>query len=182
MRAFRPSNRVVPIRSDRRWHRRRPPTATRNASGLRLIVLAGVLGTMVGIVPNMAGPLVASSQSEPLSACFVTDGDTLRCGGERIRLLGIDAPELAGHCRPGRQCVEGDPIDASRSLAEALRGALHIRRVRVDHYGRTLATIDSAVGDLSCWQLAHGQAAYRGDWDDGLHVARACPRVVLGIG
>ena len=31
--------------------------------------------------------------------CTVVDGDPLRCGSERVRLLGIDAPELPGHCR-----------------------------------------------------------------------------------
>ena len=31
---------------------------------------------------------------EPLAGCSVSDGDTIRCGSERIRLLGIDAPEL----------------------------------------------------------------------------------------
>ena len=44
----------------------------------------------------------------------VNDGDTLRCqDGTRIRLSGIDAPELDGHCQPGRACVPGDPL-ASR--------------------------------------------------------------------
>jgi endonuclease YncB( thermonuclease family) len=28
-------------------------------------------------------------------ACTVTDGDTLRCGQERIRIWGLDAPELS---------------------------------------------------------------------------------------
>lgn len=39
----------------------------------------------------------------------VVDGDTLRCGSTRIRLSSIDAPELPGHCRPGRECTPGDP-------------------------------------------------------------------------
>lgn len=38
-----------------------------------------------------------------LLACLLVaiDGDTLRCGRERIRLLGTDAPELPGHCQRG---------------------------------------------------------------------------------
>jgi len=28
------------------------------------------------------------------TACIVTDGDTIRCGDERIRLLAIDAQEM----------------------------------------------------------------------------------------
>jgi endonuclease YncB( thermonuclease family) len=30
----------------------------------------------------------------PLAVCVAVDGDTLRCGSERVRLLGIDAPEI----------------------------------------------------------------------------------------
>ena len=34
-----------------------------------------------------------------LLSCVAIDSDTLRCGQERVRLIGIDASELAGHCR-----------------------------------------------------------------------------------
>ncbi|MDP1027036.1 thermonuclease family protein [Sphingomonas sp. KR1UV-12] len=103
----------------------------------------------------------------------------MRCDDERIRLLGIDAPELQGHCRAGRRCVDGDPIASSRSLADALYGSLTINRVGQDRYGRTLAMGASQVGDLSCWRLVHKQAIYKSQWDNGLRVARTCPRAVL---
>lgn len=113
--------------------------------------------------------------SMPSTGCRVTDGDTLRCGGERIRLLGIDAPELPGHCRRGRRCVDGDPYRATSSLRRAMSGRLTITRVGRDRYGRTLALVRGSKGDLSCWQLRHRQATYRGDWDDGKRVAAICP-------
>lgn len=52
-------------------------------------------------------------------ACLLIaiDGETLRCGKERIRLLGIDAPETPGHCRRGRKCVEGDPYASKAALS-----------------------------------------------------------------
>ncbi len=50
---------------------------------------------------------------------YVVDGDTLRCGSERVRLAGIDAPEMPGHCRPGRECTAGDAF-ASRDGLQAL--------------------------------------------------------------
>ena len=52
------------------------------------------------------------------------DGDTLRCGRERIRLLGIAAPEMPGHCRRGRRCVEGDPVASRAALAAAIARGL----------------------------------------------------------
>ncbi|MCD2316384.1 thermonuclease family protein [Sphingomonas sp. IC-11] len=112
---------------------------------------------------------------EPLSGCAVTDGDTIRCGDERIRLLGIDTPELPGHCRRGRDCVTGDPYAATASLEAALTGSLTINRVGEDRYGRTLARVAGTKGDLSCWQLARGHAVYKPKWDDGMRVARTCP-------
>jgi endonuclease YncB( thermonuclease family) len=40
------------------------------------------------------------------------DGDTLRCGDTRIRLLGMDAPEM-GACLRWRTCIPGDDLNAS---------------------------------------------------------------------
>lgn len=111
------------------------------------------------------------------AACILVaiDGDTLRCGDERIRLLGIDAPELPGHCRRGRNCAPGDPRRAKEQLAKAIRGRAQIERVGFDRYGRTLATVRVNGRDLSCGQLATGNAIYVRRWDDGGRVAGTCP-------
>ena len=118
------------------------------------------------------------TRAEPagLASCRVVDGDTLRCGAERVRLLGIDAPELPGHCRQGRACAPGDPYASTDSLESALVGSLSIERVGTDRYGRTLAMVRGSKGDLSCFQLARGQAVYKPDWDNGGRVAAKCPR------
>lgn len=113
-----------------------------------------------------------------VSGCRATDGDTIRCGGERIRLLGIDAPELPGHCRRGRICAIGDPYASRVSLRQALKGTIRLRRIGIDRYQRTLALVSSDVGDLSCWQLRSGHAIYRRAWDNGRRVAQICPRSV----
>ena len=148
-----------------------------------MLAAAAVIGTLVGLAPAPTGePAVASgavTYAEPISGCTVTDGDTLGCGPERIRLLAIDAPELPGHCRPGRDCAPGDPYASTASLDQAMAGELTIERVGQDHYGRTLARVAGAQGDLSCWQLARGHAIYKGSWDDGLRVARSCPGAVM---
>ena len=123
-------------------------------------------------------PLLLLSITPPIAPgpCTATDGDTIRCGSERIRLLGIDAPELPGHCRPGRHCAPGDPEASKASLARAISlGPIVIRRIGMDRYGRTLALVSAGGTDLSCWQLTHGQAIYRPDWDNGRSLARICP-------
>lgn len=160
----------------------------RNALGLRpfglasaVLVGAAAAGALVGVTPALkpSTSTTATAYSGRLAACRVTDGDTIRCGDERIRLLGIDAPELPGHCRQGRDCAPGDPYASAVSLASAMTGALTIDRVGEDHYGRTLARVAGARGDLSCWQLEHRQAIYKPGWDDGLRIARTCPRAAL---
>lgn len=105
---------------------------------------------------------------------IAVDGDTLRCGRERIRLLAIDAPEMPGHCRRGRRCVAGDPFASRDSLTAALRPPFRIRRIGFDHYGRTLAAVAGARGDLSCWQLQARRARYRADWDNGHMIGDRC--------
>jgi micrococcal nuclease len=140
---------------------------------------AAVVGGIAGIMPASPLSSLLPRYDDTVSGCTVTDGDTIRCNGERIRLLGIDAPELPGHCRKGRACVAGDPYASTQSLAYALVGTIHISRVGEDHYGRTLATLSGDKGDLSCWQLKHGQAVYKGRWDNGGRVIRTCPGTAL---
>lgn len=147
---------------------------------LVVLGIAAFVGVGAGAWPalHLVGPTKVETpptHGEPIAGCGVTDGDTIRCGSERIRLLGIDAPELAGHCRPGRSCAPGDPIASKDRLAAALTGDLRIVRVSKDRYERTLATVSGARGDLSCAQLAGRAAIYRSDWDDGKRVAQQCP-------
>lgn len=135
------------------------------------LIAAAMAGTMFGIAP---GFLDDARSAEALGSCRVVDGDTLRCGAERVRLLGIDAPELPGHCQPGRACAPGDPIASTKSLQTALAPPLQIDRVGADRYGRTLALVRGAKGDLSCWQLSRGQAIYKPQWDNGRRLAQIC--------
>ena len=123
----------------------------------------------------LAALLLLLAASPPAAACVAVDGDTLRCGVERVRLLGIDAPELPGHCQQARRCAPGDPYASTRSLRAALaRGSITLRRFGTDHYGRTLALVSARGVDLSCWQLSHGQAIYKRSWDNEGQLARIC--------
>ena len=104
----------------------------------------------------------------------VVDGDTIRCGSERVRLLGIDAPELHG-CPNYRQCVTGDPVASTQSLREAMAsGAVRYRMIKRDRYGRAVAVVESGGLNLSCWQIQQSQAEYIGKWDDGRVIASSC--------
>ena len=86
------------------------------------------------------------------AACTVTDGDTIRCGAERIRMLGggipnvwgIDAPEISRpRCRQELQLG----LIAKDRLYELLSGGFAIEDSGVrDRYGRTLASLRLSDG------------------------------------
>ena len=107
-------------------------------------------------------------------SAYVVDGDSLRCGSERLRLLGIDAPELHS-CPSWRTCVAGDGDAARHSLQSALRnGRVRYEIVTYDRFGRSVVMAWAGSVNLSCWQLQHGQAVYKPKWDNGGLVERAC--------
>ncbi|MCU0892446.1 MAG: DUF1294 domain-containing protein [Sandarakinorhabdus sp.] len=92
------------------------------------------------------------------------DGDNVRCDGLKpaIRLEGIDAPEMPGACRPGRECTPGDPFaarDALRALTQG-RSVICTQQDR-DRYGRIIARCSADGIDLSCAMIAAGHAVPR---------------------
>jgi micrococcal nuclease len=113
-----------------------------------------------------------------IALCQAIDGDTLRCGDGRYRLLGVDAPELAGHCRKGRVCVSGDPIASKANLARLIDGKpVKIETVGKDRYGRGLVMASVEGADLSCAQIRSGNAIYVAKWDNGKRVSKVCPNI-----
>jgi len=110
-------------------------------------------------------------------SAYVVDGDTLRCGLERLRLLGIDAPEIHS-CPRRRVCAPGDGQSSKQSLVAALRmGPIRYQPITRDRYGRTVAVVWAGRINLSCWQLERHQAIYKVKWDNGRRVGRACQLV-----
>ncbi|MHC4914114.1 MAG: thermonuclease family protein [Planctomycetota bacterium] len=93
----------------------------------------------------------------------VVDGDTLRlAGGERVRLAGIDAPEMR-EGKPGRSGPFPEPgaveaTEALRSMAE--NETVRVIRLGEDRYGRTLAKIYLSDGtDVGGELVRRGLAA-----------------------
>lgn len=142
------------------------------------------LGNWSQAVRAMKGVMIVLTALLPVAAhalsCHAVDGDTIRCGPELIRLLGIDAPEKPGNCRTGRQCAPGDHLASTASLAGMMENdPIRIERDGQDIYRRTLANVSAGETDLSCGQLRRGQAIYVARWDNGGRVARLCPDVAV---
>lgn len=86
----------------------------------------------------------------------VIDGDTVALpSGEHIRLAGIDAPETwHPHCQA--EIEQGRA--ATARLRELLAGPVEIERQGTDRYGRTLARLIAAGGDVEQPMVADGLA------------------------
>lgn len=97
-------------------------------------------------------------------APVAVDGDSVRCAniGKLVRMAGIDAPELPGHCRRGRVCAPGDGAASKAALAELLaRGPVFITPSGRDKYGRIVARVTAGQVDLSCKMITLGKAIPR---------------------
>jgi endonuclease YncB( thermonuclease family) len=125
-----------------------------------------MLGLSLGALVGIASFWSNKAQADPASfTCWfpaVTDGDTFRCGSRRVRLQGIDAPEMPGHCRPGRECTPGDPYASAANLRRMMRlSSVTCRQTDIDGYGRTVARCSAGTQDLSCGQIEGGFAVRR---------------------
>lgn len=126
------------------------------------------------LTPTPSRSFSLLSDAIPCPSAYVVDGDSINCGSIRLRLLGIDAPELGG-CPSWRVCVPGDGKASRRSLAQAVaRGRVTYRVVGSDRFGRALVLAWAGGVNLGCWQWRRGQAAYKANWDNGGALARTC--------
>lgn len=126
---------------------------------LLTILLFSVLVTLIAYLPIPSGPL--KTLNGPV---YVIDGDTLVLGKKRIRLKGIDAPEIQ------QQCVRaGSGYDCGQEARNILRGRIGRSPIRCetegrDQYGRDLAHCYLGQTDLNGWMVEQGWAASYGDY------------------
>src|SRR2546421_12572424 len=170
----------------------RQPSRTRSVAALAAATFALGLALGVGIAPELGRPVQANPVpvvpsaaerpnlmrgSHPADVQRVLDGDTFEArvrvwpGIEittKVRLRGIDAPELGGARCPEERTKAEAARDALRAmLAE---GDVAVMRVGLDKYGgRVLADAATrATPDVSAAMLAKGLArAYGGGRRDG---------------
>lgn len=90
----------------------------------------------------------------------IVDGDTLWVAGEKMRLAGVDTPEVEGHCSRERRLAEQA---SSLHLSLIRSGIITITREGQDRYGRTLVRIQTQAGPVGQTLLDHGLADIFGD-------------------
>ncbi len=145
--------------------RRLPWRAAAGAMALAAGVLAWPLceaGAQAGAQDRLAGPV-------PAEVVAVIDGDTIEVRAviwlgqvvsTRVRLAGIDAPELRGKCARERALAERARAYLLARLEGGERVQVRLRDIRYGKYaGRVLARVETAGGeDLGRGLMAAGLA------------------------
>lgn len=135
-----------------------------------------LLLTLALLVPLPALALSIEGRAEAV------DGDTLHVSGHKVRLFGIDAPELGQTCdRGGRGWACGA---SAREMLEAIvaRGRVACTLRDVDRYGRDVAVCKVAGDDIAALMVRQGGAiAYRRYSERYVNAENAARREGIGL-
>lgn len=108
----------------------------------------------------IAAALLLLSTAASAADIRVIDGDTLEVDGTRVRLWGIDAPEMQQTCVGGYQAG----VQASAALTTLLSSSserLACDQVDIDRYGRVIAVCRFGDVDIAAELVRSGMAM---DW------------------
>ncbi|HEX9512978.1 MAG TPA: thermonuclease family protein [Puia sp.] len=144
-----------------------------NRLSLAMIATAGLVTFLV----ETHGKIDKNLLAETTSDVHVVDGDTLVIKDERIRLWGIDAPELHQICSKDKKEVQCGEMAKLALMALVKSGPVECVKVNTDQYHRSVSrcTIDTLdIGRLlvmSGWALNYQQYSkgYYQQWEDEAH-------------
>lgn len=107
-----------------------------------------VLGLALAAALTLTGPAV------------VTDGDTIKIQGQKVRLFGIDAPEAKQWCEDENRKAYACGIEAKAWLTWLLHNVEVTCKpeARKDRYGRVLAVCYTDGISINEWMVGRGQA------------------------
>lgn len=147
------------------------------------------------IITSMLTYMAMQASTAISGTALVTDGDTLRVGVTRVRLSGVDAPEISQRCRSDsrevacgamaaewlRRRVEGQPIACKTVDTDRYGRSVAICRVRGADVGAAIveagwATAYRRYSIAYVGQEARARAARRGIWALGFEPPAAYRR------
>ena len=127
----------------------------------------------------VAALVAAALDQPPPPVCGLgraSDGDSFRLGDDRIRLLGLDAPELTQDCADADGRLWPCGRAARDRMAQLLAaGPADCRPEDIDQYDRLLATCSVAGRDLGATMVAEGLAV-----SSGRYWAEEAPPATIG--
>lgn len=131
-----------------------PPSAEPSARRLLAALAVPALALLTGLQapPARAGEAAPRTVSGPAT---VVDGATLDLGGRRLRLYGIDAPDLDQTCSDGHE----RDYACGHAAAEALTARIGGESVTCEPRGSDGTALCRRDGeDLAAWMVANGYA------------------------
>ncbi|CAN7473412.1 thermonuclease family protein [Rhizobium sp. LjRoot30] len=140
--------------------------------GFRLLRDGVTTFALLAFIGLIALKLQAAREVEMKGPFEVVDGDTLATESGRLRLVGLDAPELR------QSCGEGEKVWACGEAARTrLQETLANRQVQCsgrdrDRYGRLLVTCSVDGADPAAELVRHGLAVSTGRYDTEEQAAR----------
>lgn len=116
-----------------------------------MILLFAVLAVLAAGLDPAPGPVAGQGRA--------SDGDSFRLGADRVRLLGMDAPELAQDCNDsgGRSWPCGR-VARDRLAAILSGGPVDCRPEDYDQFNRLLATCQVDRVDIAARLVSEGLA------------------------
>ena len=133
---------------------------TRHVRRLRDLVLGlAILALALLVIAKLE-----NEQALRFSGSFsVIDGDTLSADGERLRIEGIDAPELSQVCKAADGAPYACGEEARRALIALVSGrGFECTGTRRDRYGRLLVVCKRGLDDLGEILVRTGSAVADG--------------------
>ena len=133
----------------------------------------GVAAAILALTALIVARIDGGGGETVTGSARAADGDTLTLDGHRIRLMGMDSPEMMQACR--RDGAEWRCGVAARSrLAELLRaGPITCKPEGRDKYDRWLARCEANGEDLGARMVREGLAVAYGGYENEERLAKA---------
>ncbi|MER2249567.1 thermonuclease family protein [Methylorubrum podarium] len=148
---------VGTIASPARSNGDRPP----DEPGTRHLPAALLVPALALLAGLQAPPARAADEAAPRTVsgpATVIDGATLQIGGRRLRLHGIDAPDLDQTCSDGHERDYSCGRAAAKALAARIGGESVTCELRAAANGRAGVLCRLGEDDLAAWMVANGYA------------------------
>lgn len=135
------------------------------SAAIAVLTVSGIKSALPGVP---MGPDPSEGRASQVRVAAVVDGDTLHVeelsGRDlgRVRLLGIDAPEVAHPPAPAQCYAEqaADLLDELAPVGSTVRLLTDSGQADTDRYDRLLRYVDHAGVDVAHELLARGAARY----------------------
>ncbi len=101
---------------------------------------------------------VWAAKDDLIGAARVVDGDSIEIAGSKIRLYGIDAPELDQSCKDRNGATYACGRLAKRHLEKTAKGSVTCESVETDRYGRDVSICYAGDTDLGAAMVSAGWA------------------------